>query len=145
MPLPCQICSSTGLDADNGRSCFAEASNEHEQTFANEVGSCSSLDSNDDIRNVVEFRQLPADHTSLKNTPCMSLKANDLGNDALYEGHVLSDLVTSQHSARSGLDVDNGAHDESLAEGFGDLQVGFPDELSSGDGLELDESSAGTL
>lgn len=83
MLLSCQICSSTGLDADNSGGCFAKVPNEDEQTFTNEIRPSSSLNPNDDIRNVVEFRQLPANHASLEDTPCLSLEANDLGRDAL--------------------------------------------------------------
>lgn len=58
---------------------------------------------------------------------------------------MLLDLATGQYTATSSLDINDGAHDNSLAERFGDLLVGSPDEPSSSDGLELDKSSTGTL
>jgi hypothetical protein len=75
----------------------------------------------------------------------MSLEADDLGNDAFHKRLVLLDPATSQHTAASSLDVDNGAHDNPLAESFCDLLVGLPGDLGSGDGLKLYERSTAPL
>ena len=55
------------------------------------------------------------------------------------------DPATSQHPATSSLDIDNGVHDDSLVERFGDLLMGLPDDPGSGNRLKLDKSSTATL
>ena len=145
MPLPCEIRSSASLNIDYGSGRFAKVPNESKQPFADEVRPGSGLYPDNDIRNVIEFRQLSAHRTPFKNAPCMSLETDDLRNDAFHKRLVLLDPATSQHTATSSLDVDNGVHDNPLAESFCDLLVGLPGDLSSGDGLKLDESSTAPL
>jgi hypothetical protein len=53
--------------------------------------------------------------------------------------------ATSQYPATGSLDIDDGVHDDSLAERFGDLLVRLPDDPGSGDGLKLDKGSTATL
>ena len=55
------------------------------------------------------------------------------------------DPAMSQHPATSGLNIDDGVHDDSLTERFGDLLVRLPDDSSSGNGLKFDKGSTATL
>lgn len=75
----------------------------------------------------------------------MSLEADDLRDDAPHERHVVLNSAAGQYPAASCLNIDNGIHDISLAEGFCDLLVRLSNDPSPGDGLKLDKSSATTL
>ena len=55
------------------------------------------------------------------------------------------DLATGQHPATGSLNIDDGVHDDPLAERFGDLLVRLPDDPGSGDGLKLDKGGAAAL